>query len=141
MAELELNQSTDSCLTSKHLSRKLKQVAGLDSDPKFDLYFEEATSQAQRNAVFQAIMYFVARPPRSTSPPYATVAAALNEHYSLAANMTQDAPLEIRFASGKQIGNLFSFLESHKAVIWGVGASEIRFWCRIEGSEFYPVRF
>jgi hypothetical protein len=70
-----------------------------------DVYFEATTTEAQRNTVFQAMMYFVARDPESQPPPYDTVVANSNQTFELLSNMTDVAPSG--FASGQEIGNIW----------------------------------
>jgi hypothetical protein len=154
MSEKEDADTSRVTIDSEYLTRSRKRkgaaptlqdvIASLgnrEKDPKFDVYFEECTTQAQRDSVFRAIMYFAGRPPRSNAPAYAAIVSSLHADFSLATNKSQESPLEVRLASGKQIANLLRFLDSHKNVIWGEGEAAIRFWCRIEGSQFYPARY
>ena len=111
-------------------------------DPKFDFYFPQNTTQAQRDIVFRAIMYFVSRPPRSTAPPYVTVVGELSPAFTLNLNGDHVNPITVRFPSGKQIGNCLRFLDDHSHVIWNDGAplGQIVMHCRIENSNFFPIR-
>lgn len=111
-------------------------------DPKFDFYFPPNTTQAQRDIVFRAIMYFVSRPPRSTAPPYATVVGELSPAFTLNLNGDQLNPITVRFPSGKQIGNCLRFLDDHSNVIWNGGApsGRIVMHISIENSAFFPFR-
>jgi hypothetical protein len=87
-------------------------------------------------------MYYVGRPPRSTSPEYNIVVNALDPDFMLGSNKTQQQPLVVRFGSGKQIFNLLWFLDLHKQTIWGIDVpQQVRFQCRVEQSKYYPVIF
>jgi len=149
----ELSTSTESLIVEQPKRAKKRKFQGFNSlkeiidhlaereeDPKVELFFSEETTQAQRNIVFQAIMYFVEQAPHARSD-YKTIVAGLNNDFILATNQTRESPMAVRIASGKQIGNFISFLEAYKVVIWGNAPVSIRLWCRIEGSDFFPLRY
>ena len=106
-------------------------------DPKFDYYMVPTTTQQQRDHVFRAAVYVVGRPPKSTSPAYATVVQALDADLSIAGNGTAQLPKVLRFASGKQIGNFLHFIQEHSAVIWNGLQPGVRMHCRIEDSQYF----
>jgi hypothetical protein len=110
------------------------EVAG---DPKFEYYMDPATTQQQRDIVFQSAIFFVGRPPKTTSPPYATVVQALNIIFSVSGNGNAQQPISLRFASGKQIGNFLHFIQAHANVIWNGLPPAVRMHCKVEDSEYF----
>jgi hypothetical protein len=96
-----------------------------------------ASDSIQRDAVFQAVMYFVRRWSRSQSPAYALVVEELNHMDHLAENGTPQQPRTVRFASLQQLGNFHSFIQQHAAVIWGGQAAQVRMHMSIEGSNYF----
>jgi hypothetical protein len=85
-------------------------------------------------------MYFVAQPPKAKFPHYRTVVRSLNVNLGLKSNMTAIAPLQVRLASGKQMGHFFKFLQDYRGIIWAEETVSTKFWCRIEDSQYYEFK-
>lgn len=135
----ESTVSEDVADAHNHLLNLLKTIRR--KDPAFDFYMIPTTTAAERDVVYRATMYFARLGPRSTPPPYATVLENLDPNISMIGNGTVVAPVSARFASGKQIGNFLEFLEAHKGPLGWVGNPIVRFYCRIENSRYFPVRY
>jgi hypothetical protein len=85
------------------------------------------------------MMFYVNRPPRSASPAYANVAALLDSDAQMIGSGTANEPKHLRFASGKQIGNLIWFLQTHAPVLFPNEEPVVRFYASVEGSQFFAV--